>query len=204
MTDYFEDSYIDLEYNEYFNELYEVEGVKKIRELSRQLRTFFNYQSEVTRYRFQSSTNVVENNLKTKYFNQKQKIEPLTNEFIILLKKLKASAHTIEEGIQSLFFGNDKTRIYQLSDITKKLLILIHYFSEEDIHNNPRFIKFITILAQNICMVKKCLNAQFSDFYEELRINYHDLEEELEFLLEGVQNMKVKKPIKQLEERLTS
>ena len=53
-------------------------------------------------------------------------------------------------------------------------------------------------------MVKKCLNAQFSDFYEELRINYHDLEEELEFLLEGVQNMKVKKPIKQLEERLTS
>lgn len=204
MTDYFEDSYIDLEYNEYFNELYEVEGVRKIRELSRQLRTFFNYQSEVTRYRFQSSSNVVENILKTKFFIQKQKIESLTNEFIILLKKLKTSAHTIEEGIQSLFFGNDKTRIYQLSGITEKLLILIHYFSEEDIHNNPRFLKFITLLAQNICLVKKCLNAQFSDFYEELGINYHDLEKELEFFLEGVPIMKIKKPIKQLEERLTS
>jgi len=52
--------------------------------------------------------------------------------------------------------------------------------------------------------VKKCLHIQFSEFYEELRINYHSLEGELESLLEKTPRVKIRKPKKQLEERLTS
>jgi len=59
------------------------------------------------------------------------------------------------------------------------------------------------VLAQNTSLVKKCLNAQFSKFYEELEKNYNRLEGELEVLLEKEPT----KPIRsktQLEERLTS
>jgi len=54
MTHYIDDPYIESEYDEIFNEWYEIEGIRKIRELSRQLRTFFNYKAEVIRYRFRS------------------------------------------------------------------------------------------------------------------------------------------------------
>ena len=52
MTDYIEDPYIGSEYDDIFNDWYEIEGARKIKELSRQLRTFFNYKAEVIRYRF--------------------------------------------------------------------------------------------------------------------------------------------------------
>lgn len=43
MTENSENSDFESEYDEIFNNWYEIEGVRKIKELSRQLRTFFNY-----------------------------------------------------------------------------------------------------------------------------------------------------------------
>ena len=203
MTDYIEDPYIGSECDDIFNNWYEIEGTKKIKELSRQLRTFFNYKAEVIRYRFRLSPNLAENDTNTKYFSRKQEIESLTREFIILLKRFKKNGQSLEQGIQSLFFDNNKTPLNKLSEISEKLCILLHYFSEESIHDHPKFLKFNVILAQNICLVKKCLNAQFSEFFEELEINYNNLEGELEDLIETTLN-KQKKSKKQLEERLTS
>ena len=204
MTGYIEDLYDDLEYDEIFNDWYEIEGVRKIKELSRQLRTFFNYKTEVIRYRFHSSSKITENHTNTKFISQRQRIESLSHEFIIILKRLKERTQSVEEGIKSLFSESTKTQYKKLSEITEKLLLLFHYFSEESIHDYPRLLKFITILAQNIYRVKKGLHPQFREFYEELEINYNDLERELESLLEKSPNVKVEKPIKQLEERLTS
>ena len=204
MTHYIEDSSFGLEYDEIFNNSYEIEGVRKIKELSRQLRTFFNYKTEVIRYRFRSSPNLAENYTNPKFFDQKQKIESLTHDFITMLKKLKNNTQTLEEGIQSLFFDNDKTQLKRLLAITETLSILIHSLSEESIQNHPRFLKFIVVLAKNICLVKKSLNAQSSEFFGELEINYHGLEEELEILLEKRPSADTNKPKKQLEERLTS
>ncbi len=203
MTGYIEDPYIGSEYDDSFNNWYEIEGTNKIKELSRQLRTFFNYKAEVIRYRFRPSPNLAENDTNTKYLSRKQEIESLTHEFIIFLKKFKKNGQTLEQGIQTLFFDNNKTRLNKLSEISEKLFILLHYFSEESIHDHPKFLKFNVILAQNICLVKKCLNAQFSEFFEELEINYNNLEGELEDLIETTLN-KQKKSLKQLEERLTS
>ena len=204
MTDYIEDSDFGSKYEEIFNDWYEIEGVKKIKELSRQLRTFFNYKKEVIRYRFRSNPHLAENYINTKFFSQKQEIETLTHEFITMLKKLKSSTQTLEEGIRSLFFNSNKKHLNKLSGITEKLSILIHYFSEENIHDHPKFLKFVVVLGKNICLAKKCLYIQFSKFYSELEINYHELEGELDSLLEKTPGVKIKKPIKQLEERLTS
>ena len=157
MTHYIEDPYIESEYDEIFNEWHEIEGVRKIKELSRQLRTFFNYKAELIRYRFRSNILPAKNCKDPKFFSQKQKIESRTHEFISLLKKIKKTGQTLEQGIRSLYSNNCKTRIKELSVITEKLSILIHSFSEESIHGHPRFIKFIVKLAQNICLVKKKL-----------------------------------------------
>ena len=203
MTDYIEDPYIRSESDDFFNNWFEIEGTNKIRELSRQLRTFFNYKAEVIRYRFRPRLNLVEKDTNTKFFSKKQEIESLTHEFIALLKPFKKNEQTLEQGIHTLFFDNNNTRLNKLSEISEKLCILVHYFSEESIQDHPNFLKFIVILAQNICSVKKCLNAHFSEFYEELEINYNNLEGELEDLIETTLN-KQKKSKKQLEERLTS
>ena len=75
--------------------------------------------------------------------------------------------------------------------------------SEESLHDHPKFLKFNITLAKNICLVKKCLYAQFNEFFEELEINYDNLEGELEDLI-GTTTFKKEQPKKQLEERLTT
>jgi len=203
MTDYIEDPYIGSEYDDFFNIWYEIEGTNKIKELSRQLRTFFNYKAEVIRYRFRPRPNHAENGTNTKFFSRKQEIESQTHEFVILLKEIKKNGQTLEQGIQSLFFNNNKIPLNKISEISEKLSILLHYFSEESVHDYPKLLKFNVILAQNICLVKKCLYAQFSEFFEELEINYKNLEGELENLIETTL-IKQKKSKERLEERLTS
>ncbi|MHA1875731.1 MAG: hypothetical protein ACTSUC_04720 [Promethearchaeota archaeon] len=146
MKDYVEDPDIESEYDDIFNDWYEIEGTRKIKELSRQLRTFFNYKTEVIRYRFRSTPNLAENDTNTKYYSRKQEIESLTREFIILLKKLKKNGQTLEQGIQSLFFDNNKTPLNKISEITEKLSTLLHYFSEESLHTHPKFLKFSVTL----------------------------------------------------------
>jgi hypothetical protein len=120
-----------------------------------------------------------------------------------MLKKLKKNAQTLEQGIRSLFFSNNKIQLKNLSEITEKLFMLLHYFSEESFHDHPKFLKFNVILAKNICLVKKCLYAQYSEFFEELEINYNNLEGELEDLI-GITPVEKEQSKKQLEEKLTS
>ena len=156
------------------------------------------------RYRFRSNILPTKNCKGPKFHAQKQKIESITHEFISLLKKIKKNGQTLEQGIRSLYSNNSKTRIKELSVVTEKLSILIHSFSEESIHDHPRFIKFIVKLAQNIYLVKKNLYAQFSEFYNELELNYNRLEKELEVLLVKTQDVKNRKSKKHQEERLLS
>jgi hypothetical protein len=203
MTNYIEDSYIESEFEEIFNIWYEIEGVKKIKELSRHLRIFFNYKTEVIRYRFRSSPFPAKNCANTKFFSQKQKIESFTYEYITILKKLKTNTQTLEQGIRSLFFWNNKIQLKNLLVITEKLFILLHYFSEESLQDHPKILKFNITLAKNICLVKKCLYTQFNEFFEELEINYNNLEGELEELI-GKTPIEKEQSKKQLEERLTT
>ena len=203
MTEYFKNSDFELEYDEIFDGWYEIEDLIKIKELSRQLRTFFNYKMAALRYRFRTDPFLAENYIDTKFIDQKQEVEALTHEFTTILKKLKSSTQPLEVGTRSLFFNTNNEHIRKLSETTEKLFIIIHRLSEENIQDHPKFLKFVIVLAKNICLVKKILSAQFSQFYSELEINYHDLEGELGNILEKVSDVKINKSTKQLEERLT-
>lgn len=205
MTEYLENSDFESEYDEIFSGWYEIKGVRKIKELSRQLRTFYNYKMAAIRYRYQSDLNSLEEGLNiTSLIQKKKSLESLSHEFLTLLKKIKHEGNPLEDCIRLLYCENNKAQIDKLSVIIEKISILIHYFSEESIHEHPRFLKFIVVLAQNISLVKKCLYTQFSEFYRELEINYNGLEGELESIIEKTPDLKSKNLIKQLEKRVIS
>lgn len=203
MTDNIEKGYIESEYEEIFNDWFEIEGVKKVKEHSRQLRTFFNYKTAVIRYRYRSSPVIAENYINNKFFAQQQKIKSLSVEFLNILNKIKQSYKSLGQGICSSIF-TDKATLNKLTEVTRKLSTLLHYFSEESIHIHPKFLKYNISIAQTICLVKKFLYTRFSEFYEELKINYHSLEEELDNLLENTRKLECEFPKKQSEEGLTS
>ena len=178
-----EDPYFESDLEDIFLEWYEIEGVRKITELSRQVRTLLNYKTETIKYRFRFNENTSINQTNTKILTAKQKFEPLALKFIILLRNIKETAGTLEEGIQSLYFHTEKSRLKQLEEITDQIFVRIHYFSEENLHNHPLFLKILVKLTQEACLVKKSINAQFSKFFEELRKNYCNLGKELDILI---------------------
>lgn len=178
-----EDPYLELESEELFLEWYKIEGVRNITELSRQVRTLLNYKTETIKYRFRSNENTSINQTNTKFLNLKQKFESLALRFIILLRSIKETARTLEEGIQSLFFHPEKSRLKMLEEITDQIFVQIHYFSEENLHDHPVFLRLLVKLTQEACLVKKCIITQSSKFFEELVKNYFNLEKELNILI---------------------
>lgn len=178
-----EDPYLELESEELFLEWYKIEGVRNITELSRQVRTLLNYKTETIKYRFRSNENTSINQINTKFLNLKQKFESLTLRFIILLRSIKETARTLEEGIQSLLFHSEKSRLKMLEEITDQIFVQIHYFSEENLHDHPVFLRLLVKLTQEACLVKKCIITQSSKFFEELGKNYFNLEKELNILI---------------------
>ena len=178
-----EDPYLELESEELFLEWYKIEGVRNITELSRQVRTLLNYKTETIKYRFRSNENISINQTNTKFLNLKQKFESLALRFIILLRSIKETARTLEEGIQSLLFHSEKSRLKMLEEITDQIFVQIHNFSEENLHDHPVFLRLLVKLTQEACLVKKCIITQSSKFFEELGKNYFNLEKELNILI---------------------
>jgi len=122
---------------------------------------------------------------KSNFLENKNKFEFLALQFIKVIKNVKALTGDLEEGIQILQNNvinrgkNTKADLKELKNITDKLFVKIHYFSEQDIYKLPRFLMVVIKLAHNTCMVQKCLKKRFSEFYQELGENYSNLEKEL-------------------------
>ena len=204
MVFYEDDFYVGLDLDEIFDQMIEVidrENESKISELSRQLRTFFNFKAGVIRIRFQSASNATKNSRKTVFYTRKQEFESLSQDFIKELRESSIDGQTLEEGIEALYLMDDKSR--KLLLLSEKVFTQIHQFSEEDVYDHPKFLKFMVKLVRYASMVKKCLNMQFTKFYEELELNYANLEKELEGLFGEVSNVKNKNSTKKREERLT-
>lgn len=207
MTDYI-DFYTESELGGSIDDILEIEGINRVKELSRQLRTLFNYKAEVIQYRFQvtapSNHDLKSNCAISKFYTQKREIESLSQEFISLLNNIKRDDTSLEQEIYNLHFKKNLKKLQNLSYVTEKIFTLIHVFSEDNIHDHPKFLKFIVVLTQHLCFVRKCLNVECYPFYEELEINYRNLEKELEYLLGDVLNVKNTSSKQKREERLIS
>jgi len=193
MNSHDEISYLEFEEDEIFLSWYEVEGVRTITELSRQIRTLLKYKAAVIQYRFRSNHIFPITTPNIKFLETKNKFESLALKFIKLLRNVKDYTGNLRGGYQYLLdhASNNKTEnllLKKLEDISSHLFIQIHYFSEQKISEHPSFFKIIILFAQEVCETRKYLKTRFSGFYEELGKNYHNLEKELSILIpSGVQ-----------------
>jgi len=207
-----DNSYLDYEVDDLVLGLYETEGVRKITELSRQVRSLLNLKTNTIRYRFRSNSNISAKIQDVEFYENKKQFESLALRFIRLLNKIKGmSSRALEEEIQILFnqvtIKKDQislSLLEQLEDLTFQLFIKIHYFSEQALYDHPHFLKSLIQIAIEVCKTRKNMNHAFSEFYAELGENYHNLEEELTSIVpeNGIKNEKRK--IKQLSEELIS
>jgi len=181
-------SYLEFEEDEIFLSWYEVEGVRTITELSRQIRTLLKYKAAVIQYRFRSNHIFPITTPNIKFLETKNKFESLALSFIKFLRNIKDYTGNIRGGYQYLLDhassnNTENLLLKKLEDVTNQLFIQIHYFSEQKISEHPSFFKIIVLLAQEVCETRKYLKKQFSGIYEELEKNYHNLEKELSILI---------------------
>jgi hypothetical protein len=185
MSFYNENPYINDEFDENFLRYYEAEVLNQITEHSRQIRTLLKLKSATIRYFYNTNTETLEYLQNSNFFDNKNKFELLALQFIMVIKKVKSITGVLEEGIQIIqnnaisHSKNTKADLKELKSITDKLFINIHYLSEQDIYKFPRLLKEVIKIAQNACLVQKCLKKRFSEFFQELGKNYFNLEKEL-------------------------
>ena len=204
----FENPYIEYDSDYIPYSLYEIHGVNKIRELSRQLRTFLNYKTAMIQYRFRPKSATYPDRVDEKYKETERSLKQLASKFIKLLTNIRGNGFSYEIELERLVFSlaSDKIRkslLTELKDVTQKLFTTIHALSEQEIHLHPKFLKFIANLTQEACTVFKILNNWASGFYEELRVNYVQLHDELTLLIpEGQAEKSTVRKHKSLEEGL--
>ncbi len=184
----FEDPYIKYDADDIPYSLYKLHGVNKIRELSRQLRTFLNYKTATIQYRFRPKVITYPDRLGIKYNQTKENLKHLASKFIKLLSTIRGNGVSYEDELKRLIISlsEDKIRkslLTNLKDVTQKLFTTVHALSEQEIQLHPKFLKFIANLSQEACKVLKILNGWASGFYEELRVNYLQLHDELTLLI---------------------
>lgn len=201
-----ENPYIEFESAEIPYSLYEIYGVSKINELSRQLRTFLNYKTATIQYRFCPKNLTCLDSEDKKFKETKKSFEKVAFKFIKLLLKIKGTGVSYEVELKRLtvrsFLTEDKicqNLLADLRDITQKLFINFHTLSEQEIHLDPKLLKIIVNLAQDTCMVYKIINEWASEFYNELRVNYLQLYDELSLLIPEVEkgNIRIKKKLEE-------
>lgn len=207
-----DNSDLDLEVDDILLGWYETEGVRKITELSRQVRSLLNLKTNTIRYRFRSKSNISTKLQDTKFYENKKQFESLALRFIKLLNKInRISRKDLEEEIQILLYQVtikrnqiSKSLLKELEDLTLQLFMKIHYFSEQDLYDHPLFLRSLIQLAIEACKTSKIMNHASSGFYAELGENYHNLEKELTSIVPEKGIKKEKRKMKQLSEELIS
>ena len=184
----FENLYMEYDADDIPYSMYKIHGVNKIRELSRQLRTFLNYKTATIQYRFRPKFIVYPDKIGIKYNQTKENLKHLASKFIKLLSTISGNGVSYEVELKRLIISLSedklsKSLLTDLKDVTQKLFTTVHALSEQEIPLHPKFLKFITNLSQEACKVLKILNSWASGFYEELRINYLQLHDELTLLI---------------------
>ena len=188
---YIDDGFYDEPYLEYdeeniFHEWYLIEGEERISELSRQLRTFFNYKQSIIRLKFSKLRNITKNShnkLSTRYEND---LITHTSRFIVLLRNLGVKdgdiVETLKNYVKKLSLKPESADIEKLQEIikySKKIWEILHILSELGLYNNQSLLKNTIKISCISCEVKTALFPPFSNFYSELNKNYLQLEKEL-------------------------
>ena len=179
---YEELSYLDYDDDDdLFPNWYNIECVKTISDLSRQVRTLMNYRAAIIYHRLCSNDVSYDSTAIVKLQGKKEKFESLALKFIKLLNKLKDYGD-VEDGYQYLLKFRNKSNssfLKDLMNLTNQLFTFIHYFSEDNMFLRIPFLKVVMKIAQEACKTQMYLKEQQYEFYKELSENYKSLENEI-------------------------
>ena len=183
-------SLLDYEGDSEFSEWYSLEGSERISELSRQLRTFFNYKSSIIHLRFSGSQNHNKIIKKDDLFKRESELFSLSSRFISLLRTIGVEEGAISEKIRN-FLDKVKTQpndleiksLKEIKIVGSKIWKNLHILSELELYNYHQLLPIALKVARILCGVEGVFFPVYSEFYRELKHNYLLLEKELSALL---------------------
>ena len=164
---------------------------ERINELSRQLRSFFNYKTAVIQLRYSSPQNFeivstrkpvleLEGKLALSFSQYTSKLrllglkeDMLAEKLLILLEKVKIQLNSPEINI-----------LKEIKNLTSKIWRIIHMLSEFEIHDYPRLLKVVIQITSLLCSTECVFSELFFEFYRELRENYLLLGKDLAGILQ--------------------
>lgn len=182
--------YLDYDEDNIFLEWYLIEGEDRIKELSRQLRTFLNYKKSIIYLRFSRSQSFNYTQKEDLIIKNERALNTLTSQLITLLKMIGSENDAISERIIELItkIKSNPTELEldqfkDLNSLSNEVWTLLHILSELEIHNHPRLMKRILVIASICCEIKSALFPFFSEYYIELQKDYLLLEKEISGLI---------------------
>jgi len=184
--DFYDEPYLEYDEENIFHEWYLIEGEERISELSRQLRTFFNYKQSIIRLKFSKPRNNTKNSHSKLIARNEKDLITHTSRFIVLLRNIGVKDgdifETLKNYIKKLSLKPERADIEKLQEIikySKKIWEILHILSELGLYNNQSLLKNTIKISCISCEVKTALFPPFSKFYSELNKNYIQLEKEL-------------------------
>lgn len=168
-----------------------LEGSEKISELSRQLRSYLNYKSAVIRFRFSKPREGLKAPKKSLILKFEGELSSLFSRYVTLLKIIGVEKGIIADNIHALM---EKVRV-KPNDFEIKLLKeikyigceiwkIIHLLSNLEIYHHPQLLNIIIQIACFLCSAQSIFYLPFMEFYQELNLNYKQLEGEIASLLQ--------------------
>lgn len=171
--------YLNYDDEEILHEWLSIEGAEKINELSRQLRTFLNFKTNLIYIRFSESTISAGYSKSFMFYKLKDKLINSMLELINLLNEIGIESNNISEKIQNFIERSMINPQFSTLEIFKKIKALnhniwnyIYALSELNIYQNPRFFENVLSTSFIICQVSAPLYFPFRNFYNELKIDY--------------------------------
>lgn len=182
-----------------FLEWYLVEGSNRIDELSRQLRTFFNYKNSVIRIRFSRSREEYKKYKNELILKQENELSNLFFQYKLLIDNIRANEETIAEKINILLQNVrhqpknlERNILKEIKKHGDDIWMILHVLSTFDIHYYPQLLHVAIRIASILCSAEGEFFWPFSCFYRELKQSYTRLEEEVSGLLHSNEKLQFK------------
>lgn len=187
----FDQSILDYEEDEEFYEIYSNEGSEKISELSRQLRSFFNYKTAIIRLRYSNPQEITISPNRKTVLDWEGRLTSLISQYVSNLKSLGINEDSLAEKLLLLLKrmkmrpnNVDLNLLKNLKNLTREIWKIIHILSELGIYDHSQLLKLVLRIINLLCDTQGVFYSIFSEFYSELRENYAQLAREVEGILQ--------------------
>lgn len=172
----FDPSILDYEEDKEFFEFYSNEGSSRINELSRQLRSFFNYKAAVIRFRYLNPQKIENSPNRIAILEWEGKLASLFSQYVSKIRLLGLKEELFAEKLLSLLEKvkvqpntSEITILKESKYLTSEIWKIIHIVSGLEIYNHPQLLSIVIQIISLLCSAQEIYSPLFSEFYRELK-----------------------------------